>query len=207
MAKLRLSKQALAKEREQLKLFQRLLPSLDLKRRQIKIEHDKAKRAVRDAERRAEEFEQRIGAELPMVSDDRLDIDGLLKVTDVETREQNVVGIKLPVLERMSFDETPYARLARPAWVDVAVERMKEAAELRVEVSIARLRVGVLDKAVRRITQRVNLFERVLIPGARANIKRIQIFLGDIERDAVVRSKLAKAKNKPASGQREEARP
>ena len=197
MAKLKLSKQALAKEREQLKLFQRLLPSLDLKRRQIKIEHDKAKQAVADAERRAEAFEQRIGAELPMVSDDRLDIGGLLKVTGVETREQNVVGIRLPVLERVSFEESPYARLARPAWVDVAVERMKEAAELRVEVSIAQLRVGVLDKAVRRITQRVNLFERVLIPGAKANIKRIQIFLGDIERDAVVRSKLAKAKNRP----------
>ncbi len=197
MAKVKLSKQALAKEREQLKLFQRLLPSLDLKRRQIKIEHDKAKQAVADAERRAEAFEQRIGTELPMVSDERLDIGGLLKVTGVETREQNVVGIRLPVLEGVSFEETPYARLARPAWVDVAVERMKEAAELRIEVSIAQLRVGVLDKAVRRITQRVNLFERVLIPGAKANIKRIQIFLGDIERDAVVRSKLAKAKNRP----------
>jgi V/A-type H+-transporting ATPase subunit D len=47
---------------------------------------------------------------------------------------------------------------------------------------------------VRRITQRVNLFEKVLIPNAKRDIARIQIFLSDVERAAVVTSKIAKAK-------------
>ena len=55
---------------------------------------------------------------------------------------------------------------------------------------------GALEElAVRRITQRVNLFEKILIPTAKHNIQRIQIFLGDAERSAVVRSKLAKRIN------------
>ena len=53
-------------------------------------------------------------------------------------------------------------------------------------------------RAVRRITQRVNLFEKILIPNAQKNIQRIRIFLGDAERSAVVRSKLAKAKHRQA---------
>ena len=55
-------------------------------------------------------------------------------------------------------------------------------------------RVARLNQQVRRITQRVNLFEKVLIPRARENIKRIHIGLGEQERSAVVRSKIAKKK-------------
>ena len=59
-------------------------------------------------------------------------------------------------------------------------------------------RSGRLNDAVRRITQRVNLFEKVLIPQAEENIQRIRIFLSDAERTAVVRSKIAKAKRQHA---------
>ena len=55
-----------------------------------------------------------------------------------------------------------------------------------------------LDQAVRRITQRVNLFEKILIPTAKKNIQRIRIYLGDAERAAVVTSKLAKVKQQQA---------
>ena len=51
-----------------------------------------------------------------------------------------------------------------------------------------------MQGAVRRVSQRVNLFEKVLIPNARRDIARIQIFLSDVERAAVVTSKIAKAK-------------
>ena len=65
----------------------------------------------------------------------------------------------------------------------------------------------VLDLAVRRITQRVNLFEKILIPTAKKNIQRIRIYLGDAERAAVVTSKLAKVKQQQAGARaaREEA--
>jgi V/A-type H+-transporting ATPase subunit D len=54
--------------------------------------------------------------------------------------------------------------------------------------------VARMQGAVRRVTQRVNLFEKVLIPNAKRNIARIQIFLSDVERAAVVTSKIAKGK-------------
>jgi V/A-type H+-transporting ATPase subunit D len=63
-----------------------------------------------------------------------------------------------------------------------------------VRHQVERRRLALLDEAVRTITQRFNLFDQVLIPRTRANIKRIQIFLADGERAAVVRAKIAKAK-------------
>jgi V/A-type H+-transporting ATPase subunit D len=63
---------------------------------------------------------------------------------------------------------------------------------LRVRVDIAEQRTDALAVALRRVTQRVNLFDKVLIPRAEENIRRIMIFLSDQERAAVVRSKIAK---------------
>ena len=80
------------------------------------------------------------------------------------------------------------------AWVDILVERLKDSAEQRTQVLVAAERVRILEYQEKRVTQRVNLFDKILIPNARKNIQRIQIYLGDAERAAVVRSKLAKAK-------------
>ena len=55
-------------------------------------------------------------------------------------------------------------------------------------------RIKRLDHAIRRTTQRLNLFDKVLIPRAKENIKRIKIYLSDMETAAVVRSKIAKRK-------------
>ena len=63
---------------------------------------------------------------------------------------------------------------------------------MRAEISGERLRI--LTGAVRRITQRVNLFDKILIPTAKQNIQKIRIFLGDAERASVITSKLAKKK-------------
>jgi V/A-type H+-transporting ATPase subunit D len=67
-------------------------------------------------------------------------------------------------------------------------------ATIQVHLQVRRQRVARLHVQVRRITQRVNLFEKVLIPRAQQNIKRIQIGLGEQERTAVVRSKISKRK-------------
>ena len=68
--------------------------------------------------------------------------------------------------------------------------------ELRIRQKVEERRLVLLDAAVRKVTQKVNLFDKVLIPQTKNNIKRIGIYLGDAERDAVVRSKLAKGKQK-----------
>jgi V/A-type H+-transporting ATPase subunit D len=101
--------------------------------------------------------------------------------------------VRLVKLLDIEFEIAPYSMLAKPHWVDVLVDRLKEMARARLTVQIARERVKRLDYAVRRITQRVNLFEKILIPTAEKNIQRIQIFLGDADRSAIVRSKIAKA--------------
>jgi V/A-type H+-transporting ATPase subunit D len=62
----------------------------------------------------------------------------------------------------------------------------------KTRVQVAAERVRLLEQAERRVTQRVNLFDKILIPTAKKNIQKIQIYLADAERAAVTRSKLTK---------------
>ena len=118
----------------------------------------------------------------------------MVEMTDFELGEENIVGVRLPVLQRIECKVADYSLLAKPAWVDVLVERLRDAAEQRTRVLVAAERVRILEVQEKRVTQRVNLFDKILIPTAKRNIQRIQIYLGDAERAAVVRSKLAKSK-------------
>jgi V/A-type H+/Na+-transporting ATPase subunit D len=195
MAKLSLTKSGLQKQRNELKLYQKLLPSLELKRMQLTAELNKARDQFTQIQRAAEELQTLIARELPMVADQEINLSGLIKITQISLGKENVVGVKLPVLENIDFEVFPYSMLARPHWVDTLADKLQETARARIEVQVAEARVHELEHAVRRITQRVNLFEKILIPTAKKNIQRIQIFLGDAERSAVVRSKIAKAIN------------
>ena len=194
MAKLRLSKGELQRQREQLALYEKLLPSLDLKRRQLTVELTKARGEYEESRKALDQLESRISAEVPMIAGAVVDMAQLVRVTGAVLGEENVVGVRLPVLEQMECEVVSYSLLAKPAWLDVLVQRLRDAAEHRTRVQVVKERVRILEKAEKRVTQRVNLFDRILIPDAKANIQRIRIFLGDQERSAVVSSKLAKAK-------------
>jgi V/A-type H+-transporting ATPase subunit D len=193
MAKLSLTKSGLQKQRNELKLYQKLLPSLDLKRMQLTAELNKTRAHCTEVQKNAEALSADIAEQLPMLADEDIDLSGMLKIEGVNIGIENVVGVKLPKLEDVEYSMTDYSMLARPHWVDALVDKLKEVSRARIEVQVAEERVREVEQAVRRITQRVNLFEKILIPTAKKNIQRIQIYLGDAERSAVVRSKIAKA--------------
>ena len=194
MSRLPLSKAQLAKENTNLAKYRRYLPSLDLKRKQLMAERAKTRERIAEIDSIISEQVETIGAEIPMLANRDIDLKGLAQLTSVRLGERNVVGQRLPVVEEIEVAIAPYGFLIRPHWVDLVAERLKEVLRLRVEARIAHRQLELLDAAVTKVTQRVNLFEKVLIPQARNNVRRIQIALGDVERAAVVTSKIAKRK-------------
>jgi len=198
MAKLQLSKSALAREQKSLRTYQRFLPSLDLKRQQVMAERAKAERALGETRRAVERLQREAGERLPMLALREVDLTDLAKVTAVRIGSENVVGTQVPTLEAVEVEVRPYARMGRPQWVDRTVEMLREMLELRLRAQVEARRLALLEQAVKTVTQRVNLFDKVLIPEAQRNIKRIQIYLSDMETAAVVRSKIAKKKHAAA---------
>jgi len=194
MARLQLTKSALAHETRQLETFRRFLPSLDLKRQQLMAERKKAETAAAGLEAEIKALRSSVARTLPMLADLGIDLTGLVHVEAVELGWQNVLGARLPVLGAIRIEARDYSPLARPHWVDTTVMMLRQMLELRIRVQIEARRLALLADAVKTITQRVNLFDKVLIPRTTANVKRIKVHLSDAEMAAVTRSKIAKRK-------------
>ncbi len=199
MTRLSLNKSTLSNQVKQLKAYQSFLPSLDLKRRQLLAEQNKANEELAEIRQRLHTLEPLIAQQIPMLANEQLDLMGLVQVKQVDLVEENVMGTHLPKLNRLDVSVQNYSFLAKPIWVDSLVELLKEALEIRIRIQVAERRVELLNQAARTVTQRVNLFDKVLIPQTRENIKKIQIYLADAERAGVVQAKLSKAEKRTAS--------
>lgn len=198
MARLQLNKSSLAREMGQLKIYERFLPSLDLKRQQLMGEKAKAVAAIAEMEAKVTELAAQVGRDVPMLGNAGVDLHGLVRLTDYQLGTENVVGTQLPFLEKIEVEVWPYSPMTKPHWVDDVARLLHDMLEARLRVQVARQRVEALSKAVDVITQRLNLFDKVLIPSARANIKKIRIYLSDADMQSVVRSKISKRKRAAA---------
>jgi V/A-type H+/Na+-transporting ATPase subunit D len=194
MAKLSMNKASLTKQKRQLKVFEEILPSLDLKRRQLTAERNKARELFAQTQTQLADLESTLKHELPMLSNDLVDLTDLVQVVGVDLAEQNLLGTRLPKLNQVQIRVRDYGLLNKPVWVDRAVKLLTAALEFQIAIQVARQQVTLLNQAERTVTQRFNLFDKVLIPRTKANIKKIEIYLSDAERAMVVNSKLAKQK-------------
>ena len=87
-----------------------------------------------------------------------------------------------------------YDLLLTPLWLDEAIKTIKKTLEKKEKIKILQRQLDLIYEELRTTTQRVNLFEKVKIPETKENIRRIQIFLGDLQTAAVVTGKIAKEK-------------
>ena len=194
MARLAYSKASLSKETAKLKRYRQFLPSLDLKRQQLAAERKKAQQTLHQAELKIEQCYQKSTAMLPMLADKSIHVHELVKVTQLEMGEENIVGVHLPVIKKLTIDVQAYSLFTQPHWVDQLVVQLKIMIRLKLQHQTEQLRVSDLTEALKKVTQRVNLFDKVLIPKAQQDIRKIRIYLSDLERAGVVRAKSTKQK-------------
>jgi V/A-type H+-transporting ATPase subunit D len=104
----------------------------------------------------------------------------------------NIAGVEIPVFKGADFTVQEYDVIKTPLWLDTAMDRMRQALLLDLEAQVLDEQRRLLERELRVTTQRVNLFEKVKIPEAKSNIKKIRVYLGDQQTAAVVRGKIAK---------------
>jgi V/A-type H+-transporting ATPase subunit D len=193
MAKIRLTKNELKRQREDLKRFRRYLPMLQLKKKQLQVEIIRVHKSIGELAGEIEHLRSGIIAWVDVFAES-INIEEFISLKDVQTREGNVAGIDIPVYEGADFKEKEYDLLLVPFWVDKAIEAIKATLEVKARLAVLHKQMEILKEELRITNQRVNLFEKVKIPQAQENIRLIQIYLGELRTAEVVRGKIAKAK-------------
>ena len=193
MAKIKLSKNELKKQKEGLQRFLRFLPTLQLKKRQLQFEIAVIDRYIDGIRKRIEQFSLQLEIWIDVFAEEA-GIENLVSVEKMITETGNIAGVDIPILKSIEFKEKKYDFLITPLWVDKGIKAYKDMVKLKAELAIFEEQHRILEEELHITTQRVNLFEKIKIPEARENIRVIRIYLGDLQTVEVVRGKIAKAK-------------
>ncbi|MFP4473870.1 MAG: V-type ATP synthase subunit D [Candidatus Omnitrophota bacterium] len=205
MAKVKLTKGELKRQRDDLSRFQHYLPTLQLKKQQLQMKIFDARRRLQDKKEEVDHAREDIRQWAGVLADPEIrregeedqgtaDIKKLVLPEDVDLGEENIAGVFVPVLRELTFPPQDYDLYDTPFWVDRAVERLRCLTRLIIETLLIEEEMRRLNQELRTTTQRVNLFEKVKIPEAQENIRKIQIYLGDQQANMVGISKVAKKK-------------
>ncbi len=194
-AKIKMTRPELKRYRDAVTRYERYLPMLQLKQQLLQLRLREVARARDEAQRLAEEAGERF-RRYETVLADRAGINPreLGEPREVRTTMINVAGVEIPTLEGVDFTTPKYSLFGTPAWVDQAVEDIRDLSRRSVELGIFDKQKELLYRELTRIIQRVNLFEKVKIPEAREAIRVIRIRLGDELTASVARAKIVKAK-------------
>ncbi|MDA3864967.1 MAG: V-type ATP synthase subunit D [Deltaproteobacteria bacterium] len=202
--KVKLNKNSLREQTQSLKLFQEFLPTLELRKQQLQIEVRDVKKEIQQARREKERLLEDVSSWKGKIAAFSSEIKDLISIDEVKTSTVNIAGVKVPQFDEIKFQEKPWSLIATPWIFDAAVDFIKKALSVIEKVKIIQKKQELLQKELTKTTQRINLYEKVLIPQAKENIKKIKVYLGDQQTAAVCRAKIAKnkieAKAKKAAG-------
>ena len=195
MAEIKLTKNELKDQRYKLSQLQRYLPTLQLKKALLQIEVTGATMEIEELMfffQRKKEQNESFQALLTDREATHL-FDGT-SIIDVEKRIENIAGTDIPQFERVVFAPFAYSLFDTPLWIDDAIYSLRELLIIKEKIKVVEEKKRILDKELRDVSIRVNLFEKVMIPRIKENIKKIRVFLGDQQLAAVAQAKVAKGK-------------
>lgn len=193
--KIKLTRPELKRYREALRRYERYLPMLKLKQQRLQVMLREVADQRLEAQRQREEIEADLRLYESVLSDRAgVPLGVWSKPSDVFVDEKNVAGVPVPVFRDVAFPEARYSLFSTPPWVDRALADLRERSRRQSLLEVLQEQERLLRAELTRIIQRVNLFEKIMIPDAREAIRRIRIKLGDEMTDAVGRSKIAKIK-------------
>jgi len=195
MAEIKLTKNELRAQQGRLGQLQKYLPTLQLKKAMLQAEVSEARVEIA----KCEEAYNHVRAEVEhysalLTQNISINLSDSAKILKVHRRYENIAGVEVPYFDGIEFAEFTYNLFETPTWVDPVTKGLRQLAEANVRIKIAQEKKEALEKEWREVSIRVNLFEKILIPRAMANIKKIKVFLGDQQLAAVSQAKVAKAK-------------
>lgn len=198
MAKIKLTKNELKKKKDALKMYQRYLPTLQLKKQQLQVEVRSVQTRLEQLMARKATLEKEYDSWIAVFSEQEKartsNGEPLLRIVSVRTDEGNIAGVTIPVFQSIEFERSVYDLYAAPVWIDSALTLIEQLLRTQMELEIVSRQRDLLAHELRITTQRVNLFEKVKIPETVADIRKIRIYLGDQQTAQVVRGKIAKRK-------------
>ncbi len=177
---------------KQLKMRENALPTLKNKESALRLEvrsaKEKSERLIEELEASLKRYDYLASLWNEFESD-------LITITDVDLRTVKVAGVKTPELKDIHYEIRDFNAFAKPAWYADGVAILKELSRLGIESEVYKEKSRILDFQRKKTTQKVNLYEKVQIPGYQEAIRKIKRFMEDEENLNKAASKIVKSRH------------
>ena len=185
------NKTALQGLEKQLKVRVKALPTIKNKESALRVEVKRAKDEVKRLNKLLEETIEEYDWMMALWGE--FDV-SLVRVKDVKMSVKKIAGVQTPILDGVEFDIAPFSVFSKPKWFLDGIKVVKELAEIGIEQEFFNQKMVLLDHARKKTTQKVNLFEKVQIPGYEDAIRKIKRFLEDKENLSKSAQKIVKSR-------------
>ncbi|MBR4590350.1 MAG: V-type ATP synthase subunit D [Bacteroidaceae bacterium] len=190
MIKFQYNKTSLQQIEKQLKMRERTLPIIKSKETALRLEVKKCKE---EAKRLDLELENQIqGYESMYALWGEFDT-SLVSLKDIQMSVKKIAGVRVPILDNIQLEVRPFGLFSAPKWYFDGINLLQGLAKTAVEHEFAVAKLNLLDHARRKTTQKVNLFEKVQIPGYKEAVRKIKRFMEDEENLSKSSQKILKA--------------
>lgn len=177
---------------KQLKVRVRALPTIKSKESALRMEVKKTRAELRDME---DGMNREIASyELMFALWSEFNAE-LITIKDVEIESRKIAGVKIPILKNIDFDVKPFSLFNNPKWFYDGIELLKRMAKLGIEIEFCSAKLNLLEYNRKKTTQKVNLFEKVQIPGYNDAILKIKRFMEDEENLSKSSQKIIKSRH------------
>ncbi len=192
---MKLTKTELRAQQVRLDQLLKYLPTLQLKKGLLQMEVFQAALEIEELHLSFGRKEEIVKGYAALFSDKNASqLFSSVNILEVEKKYENIAGVEIPIFEKVRFQEPTYALFDSPVWMESAAHGVRELLAERERKRVAVEKKRALEKELKEVSIRVNLFEKILIPRAQQNIKKIRVFLGDQQLSSISQAKVSKRK-------------
>ena len=198
--KFQYNKTSLQQLEKNLKMRQRTLPIIKSKETALRLEVKKCKEEADALERKLQE--QIAGYESMYALWGEFDA-SLVSLKDVELDVKKIAGVRVPILSAIRLEVKPFGLFSAPKWYFDGIKLLEGLAKTTVEREFVMAKLTLLDHARKKTTQKVNLFEKVQIPGFQEAVRKIKRFMEDEENLSKSSQKILKSLQQKRAAEKE----
>ncbi len=192
--KILMNKNSLAALKMELREYQGALPVFEMKEQQLKEAVEKIEHSIARLENAIEETDKEIKKWVAVMAEREVDLSDMAQVGRISANKREIAGVTIESFVDITFENTEVDLFSTPLWMDAAIEAIIEQKTRKTILEMERKSVELLREELAEARRMKNALKEVFIPETIANIRKIEIYLGDVERLAIGCAKLVKKK-------------
>ncbi len=192
--KILMNKNTLALLKTELAEYRNALPVFEMKEQQLKGVIQTVEAGIAGLEEEIVRNREQVKSWVAVMAEDGVDLSKLAQVDRIITEQQEIAGVTVDSYVDIRFVPHEVDPFSTPLWVDAAAEVITDQKTAQVILAVEEQKLGLLRAELAEARRMKNALKEVFIPETMDLIRKIEIYLGDVERLAIGCAKLVKKK-------------